>query len=71
MADRSGELPVNMGPVRVRRETPKAICVVFPGGKEAWIPQTVVHDDSEVWRQGDSGKLVVMRWFARKQGWEA
>lgn len=68
MSDRSGELPINMGATRCIRATEKAILVVL-GTKEAWIPQAAVHDNSEVWRQGDRGKLVVMQWFARKQGW--
>ncbi len=65
----SGNQPVSMGTVRVTRETPKAILVVFAGGKEEWIPQSAVHDDSEAWKQGDTGKLVVMQWYAAKNGW--
>lgn len=64
-----GDLPVPMGQVSVRRQTPKAILVVMQGGKEVWIPQVCVHDDSEVWGVGHLGKLVVKRWFALKQGW--
>lgn len=66
--NRAGELPVSMGNVKVRRETPKAILVDF-GGKTEWIPQSAVHDDSEAWKFGDVGKLVVFTWFARKKGW--
>jgi hypothetical protein len=69
-ADRSGELPISMGPVTVTRETAKAILVEFPGRKEVWIPQAAVHDNSEAWKQGDKGKLVVCAWFARARGWE-
>jgi hypothetical protein len=68
MPDRSGDLPVSMGNVKVRRETEKAILVDI-GGQEIWIPQSAVHDDSEAWKYGDCGKLVVCTWFARKKGW--
>jgi hypothetical protein len=70
MPNKAGELPIGMGPVTVTRETPKAILVTFPGGGEVWIPQAAVHDDSEAWKQGDKGKLVVCAWFARARGWE-
>lgn len=65
----AGELPVSMGQAKVTRETPKAILVVL-GNKEVWVPQAAVHDDSEIWRQGQTGKLVVCSWFARARGWE-
>jgi len=48
-------------------ETTKAILVVIEGG-EHWIPQSVVDDDSEVYRKGDTGKLVVSEWWALKAG---
>jgi hypothetical protein len=38
-------------------------------GKEFWVPQSVVHDDSEVYKEGDEGRLVVQLWFAEKEGW--
>lgn len=69
MSDAAGELPINMGTVKVMRETPKALLVTI-GKNEVWIPQSCVHDDSEVWHQGHVGKFVVKAWFARKQGWE-
>ena len=69
MPDRSGELPIGMGNVTVKRETKKAVLVIFTGAKEVWIPQSAIHDDSEVWKQGQIGKLVVCAWFARARGW--
>ena len=48
----------------------KAICVESPNfDKPEWIPQSQVHEDSEVWKVGDVGDLVVTGWWARKQGW--
>lgn len=45
------------------------LCVV--DGREVWVPQSVVTDDSEVYRKGDVGKLCVKGWFAAKQGWSS
>lgn len=45
------------------------------GTRTLWIPKSVVHDDSEVYRaghgdDGSEGTLVVARWFAEKEGLE-
>jgi hypothetical protein len=32
-----------------------------------WIPNAAVHPESEVFRKGDSGKLVVHAWFVEKR----
>lgn len=37
------------------------------GFREVWVPQSQITDDSEVWRIGDRGTLVVKAWFARKE----
>lgn len=34
-----------------------------------WIPKSQVHDTSEVWKEGQTGDLVVKRWFAEQRGW--
>ena len=39
------------------------------GGEEYWVPRSHIHDDSEVWKQGDEGMLVVTEWLAIKKGW--
>lgn len=51
--------------VTAKRETPNALLVVI-GGVSTWIPKSVIHDDSEVWREGDTGTLVLPEWFAVK-----
>jgi hypothetical protein len=52
------------------QETPKAILVEMPGKRQPmWIPQSQVHEDSEVWKEGDTGRLVVSMWFAEQRGW--
>lgn len=48
------------------KETDKAI-LVTRGKGELWIPKSVLHDDSEVYEGGDSGKLIVQTWWAEKQ----
>lgn len=56
-----------MGDGRCIRESEKAILVRI-GDKETWIPKSVVHDDSEVWKKDDDGKIVVKLWWAEKNG---
>lgn len=53
--------------VRCISQTQKAILVRIDD-KEHWIPQTMIDDDSEVWRKGDEGTLVIREWFAVKEG---
>jgi len=50
-------------------ESPDAVLVLDDNGEEVWVPQSQIHDDSEVWRRGDEGTLVVTDWFAKKAGW--
>ncbi len=51
----------------VKRETDKALLVVVEG-EEVWIPKGQIHDDSEVYRQGDTGMLIVSLWIAEQKG---
>jgi len=50
-------------------ETPKAIHVrqseVF-GDKGEWVPKSVIHENSEVWKKGDKGELVLQSWWGEK-----
>lgn len=58
--------------VLIVAETPRAVLVQaedLPDG-EMWIPQAVITEDSDVWRKGDEGKLVLAGWWARKAGLE-
>lgn len=66
MSDRGERL----GDCQVIRETEKAILVVLEddGEREIWIPKTQIHDDSEVWKEGQTGELIVKAWFAEKEG---
>ena len=33
-------------------------------GREAWIPQRCIHDDSECYALDTSGTLIIPRWLA-------
>lgn len=47
------------------RSTGKALLVNIPGVGETWVPQSAIHDDSEVWNctDGSAGTLVVHAWW--------
>ena len=51
--------------------TSSAICVTLGkpgvGRTEYWIPQSQIHDNSEVYKAGDTGKLIMSRWIAKKK----
>lgn len=49
------------------RATDKAIQVVIDD-QTHWIPQSQVHDDSEVYRVGQRGTLVITQWIAQQRG---
>lgn len=49
------------------KETERALLCRIDG-KEHWIPKSQIDDDSEVYQDGDEGKLVVSMWFAEKEG---
>jgi len=50
-------------------QTAKALQVVLLGVSHrptVWVPQQLIHADSEVYKEGN---LVILLWFAEKQGW--
>lgn len=53
--------------VTVKRETSAALLVEIDGA-EHWIPKGQISDDSEVFAEGTSGKLVVSEWIATQKG---
>lgn len=53
----------------VVRETDAALYVKVEGVGGKWIPKSVVHDDSECYKAGQKGKLIVAEWWAEKQDW--
>ncbi len=53
----------------IKRQTEKAILVAIPDMEDpVWIPQSQVDDDSEVWKEGDEGDLVISEWIASQKG---
>lgn len=53
------------------RETEKAVLVEAElfGDDAQWVPKSQIHDDSEVWKMGDDGNLVVNLWLAETKEW--
>ncbi len=61
---------VSLGKAQVISATDRAFKVLTKDHGHLWIPKSVIHDDSEVFDNGDNsqGDLVVMEWFAEKEG---
>lgn len=65
---------------RAIRRTPKCYIVVvddpadgmeehISAGDELLIPESQIHDDSEVYELRGDGELIVTEWFAREREW--
>jgi len=52
--------------VVVKAETTSALLVEVDG-EEVWMPKSQIDDDSEVYKAGTSGKLVVTEWIATQK----
>jgi hypothetical protein len=48
-------------------QTDKALLCEIDGVQH-WIPQSQISDDSEVYKKGDEGKLVITHWIAKEKG---
>lgn len=65
-------LPEDLGYGECIREThksdgkPGALLIKFETGRETWIPRSVIHDNSEVWKEGQDGEVTVVAWWAEK-----
>lgn len=67
----AGDEAYTFGEAECVAETDKAIGVLRDDAGDTepfWIPKSVIHDDSEVWKKGDEGELVVKYWWAEKNG---
>ncbi len=49
---------------RCIQATAKAILIVHGDGDDVWIPQSQIHDDSEVYKPNTDGTLIIPRWLA-------
>lgn len=65
--DFMSEETVEVDDVTIEAETDLALLCNI-NEKKHWIPKSVVHEDSEVSSEGDTGTIVIMRWFAEKEG---
>lgn len=54
--------------VKCTKETSDAILVRWGLIDEMWVPKSQVHEDSEVWKHGQEGTLVVSTWWAEQRG---
>lgn len=46
-----------------------ALLARTPDGQEFWVPKSVIHDDSEIYKPGsESGSLIVKLWWAESRG---
>jgi hypothetical protein len=63
---------VHLEDCEVVGETDKAIFVAIgdgiKSGERMWIPKSQVHDDSEIWKLGQEGTLVITEWIAEQKG---
>ncbi len=62
-----GNEPYELGRGTCIKETKMAVYVEQQDGG-LWIPKSVLHDDSEVFdsKENKGGKVVVKKWWARK-----
>lgn len=63
--------PVSLGNCRATKETEKGLMVIgleVSDGNPQWLPKSAIHDNSEVWKKGQEGDIVVKEWFADKLG---
>lgn len=49
------------------RESPAALLCRIDGDNH-WIPKSHIHDDSEVYKEGDTGTLIISEWIAKAKG---
>jgi hypothetical protein len=67
------EETVSIDDVKAIRSTQMALLVRIggkkeEGGMEVWIPQSQIDGNSEVWKEGDEGELVISQWIAEQKG---
>lgn len=57
---------VAIADVTVVTQTDKALLVDIDGAQH-WIPQSQIHDDSEVYKAGTEGILIITDWIAKQR----
>lgn len=61
--------------VSCNEDTDKALLCSKKGEKDFWVPKSMVHVNSEVYKVGTDGRLIMKGWWAEKfdyekAGWE-
>lgn len=59
-------MPHTIEDVTCDKETEKAILCVLDDGSTLWVPKSQIHDDSEVYKPGTDGDLIVSDWWAQQ-----
>jgi hypothetical protein len=68
-SDRDKDETVEFYDCIVVHSTDKACLIKLPDMPQTiWFPISQIHADSEIWKQGDEGLLVVTKWIAEKKG---
>jgi hypothetical protein len=62
---------VSLGQAKVIKDSGKALLVEADElDAEEWIPKSQIHEDSEIFEDGqEDGELIVSTWLARERGW--
>ena len=55
------------GCIAVAESASKLALAIVINGRREWVPCSVIHDDSEVYKVGDRGTLVIPAWFAMEK----
>jgi hypothetical protein len=58
---------VTLDNVEAKKDTGRALLCEIDG-EEVWIPHSQIDDDSEVFKLGDVGRLVISEWIAKQKG---
>jgi len=63
----AGDMPYAFPEGKIVRATEKAVLYEYEG-ESVWVPQSVIHDDSDIWKKEEEGVLKVKSWWAKKNG---
>jgi hypothetical protein len=65
----ASDMAVALPEGKITRETEKAVLYEYEDEK-TWVPKSVIHEDSDIWKVGEEGVLKVQSWWASKNGHE-
>ena len=66
MAEWIDEIEIDVDEVIV--ETDDAILAMLEDGREEWFPKSHISDNSEVYKKGHSGGMIISPWIAKQKG---